>query len=268
MPKNKKEIIKSIILSFIARMDTKKLQGLPLTQEERHWLSQKNGLEDYVYQQKDPRILPPEANESRNKLESTDERILEISKGTIYKAITEMVDEGIIENKDGYFRQKRTDGEPYASHPILKIASDLPITHLPIDDFVIFHVPERYADEIAHYLNSQFFCNDIYTVAVSGLIICLDIKFPDNSEYITKKSPVEIRVKEALKVFNLVNRSDKNIESGYTQQEVNKMIAAEEADRLLQQFKDQVKQPDPHGGTILKRPIRKIKRKKTTQKPH
>ena len=156
MQKNKKQIVKSIILSFVTHMDAKRLQGLPLTPNERFWISQKKGLEDYIYQQKECLILQSESNASRKKLDALDENALEISPATIYKAITEMEQDGIIENVDGYFRPKRNDGEPYNSHPILKIASDLPITHLPIDDFAVFHVPERYANQLQEGSNLTF----------------------------------------------------------------------------------------------------------------
>ena len=267
MQKNKKQIVKSIILSFVTHMDAKRLQGLPLTADERFWISQKKGLEDYVYKQKEQLILAPESNTARKKLDAPDENAIEISAATIYKAITEMEQDGIIENVDGYFRPKRTDGEPYSSHPILKIASDLPITHLPIDDFAVFHVPERYANEIAHYLNSHFYCNDIYTIAVSGLIICLDIKLPTNSKYEMKKLPLRTRVKKALKDFNFVRYTDKNIEPGFNEQEAEKWRSRVAESRFLEQIHDQIETANSYGATLKKRPVRKIKGKKVSPEP-
>lgn len=267
MQKNKKQIVKSIILSFVTHMDAKRLQGLPLTPNERFWISQKKGLEDYIYQQKECLILQSESNASRKKLDALDENALEISPATIYKAITEMEQDGIIENVDGYFRPKRTDGEHYNSHPILKIASDLPITHLPIDDFAVFHVPERYANEIAHYLNSYFYCNDIYTIAVSSLIICLDIKLPSNSKYEMKKLPLISRVKKALKDFNFVRYTDKNIEPGFNEPEAEKWRTRVEESRFLAQIHNQNGAAGSYGGTLKNRPVRKIKCKKVPHKP-
>ena len=51
MTANKKELVKSLIKDFVTHMDTKRLQGIPLTKDEQSWISQKNGLSQYVYRQ-------------------------------------------------------------------------------------------------------------------------------------------------------------------------------------------------------------------------
>ena len=267
MTANKKDTAKSIIQSFISRMDAKKLQGLPMTSEEQHWLTQKNGLIKYVYEQKEIHVVESEARGSKAKLNNSADCPLEISYQTIYNAITEMMRDRIIEIKDGYFTLVQTNDDPHSSHPILKIASRLPITHLPLNDLVVFRVPERYAEEIAHYLNSQFFCNDIYTVAVSGLIICLDVKLPNNSKYETKRSTVETRVKTALKCFKLEKYTDKNIEPGYTPQQVEKHRLENQEARFLSQIHAKNQSPT-FGGSIQNRPVRRIKCKPIDPKPH
>lgn len=268
MTANKKEIVKSIIKDFVTHMDTKRLQGIPLTKDEQFWISQKNGLSQYIYHQQATPIYEPEQKESKAKLDDPGEELLYISQGTIYNAITEMERGGIIEIQNGHFQMTQSDGEPYASHPILKIAPHLSITHIPVDDLVIFRAPERYADEIAHYLNSQFFCNDIYTVAVSGLIICLDVSLPEKSKYEAKHSTVEKRVKQALKYFNLEKYTDKSIEPGYTPQQVEKRRLDEREAHLRSQVHTETEISNSYGGIIKKRPVRKIKCKPVDPKPH
>lgn len=258
MPENKKEIVKAIIKSFLESIEAKKIQGIPLTQQETKWISQKNRLIDYVYAQKEPRVLPPDSRDFQNGNNDIDSRTLFISDSSIYIAITEMMRDGIIEFKDGHFQIKRTNSERYSLHPILKIAPHLPITHMPLDDIAVFRVPERYAAEVSHYLNSQFLENDIYTVAVSGLIICLDVKLPGNSEYICKKESVEKRVRKSLKDFKFNDHTGKIIAPCYTQQQVLEMRAVNDWERE----KHLRSMEASSGGKITKRSARKIKRKK------
>ena len=266
----KKETVKSIILSLLERMETKKIQGVSLTNDEVRWISGLKGLTDYVYSQNTIQIVSTERNGENTKAKIDKEKMLEISESTIYKAIRELQDDQLIEIENKCYQIKHTDTERYAKYPILKIAPQLSVTHLPIENLAVFRVPIRYAEEIAHYLNDSFFSNDIYTVAISGLIICMDIALPSKSKYAAKKGSVEKRVKKKLKEFNMTKYTDKEIAPGYEAEELEikrekEVLKAMEASikDIEASFKDEV---PSYGGNIENRPVRKVKCKKVTKR--
>jgi hypothetical protein len=247
----KKDYVKTIIHLFLLEIERKKFNNIPLSQDELRWISNKQNLLYYVYEQKTHPVYTTDQNVAREDKKST------IGESTIYNAIREMEDDGIIECKNRQFQIKRTSADLVTEHPIIKIAPQLQVTNLPLDDIALFRVPKRYASEIAHYINTQFYCNDICCVATGGFILCFDIKLPPQSKFITKREPLVKRVTKVLRKFNLAAIKDSDEYTGYTEAEIEQ----QHAKLSLTSHEHQAAQEVSYGGKIVVPVKRKIKKK-------
>lgn len=257
----KKDRVKWIISLFLQEIEQKKLNGNTLTDEERRWISNKSTLTDYVYSQnKHPVYTTDQTTEIGKEGANKYQHISELS---IYAAISEMERDQIIERKDRQYQIKRTTDEKYKLHPILGIAPKLQVTHLPLDDIALFRVPERYACEIAHYLNTQFFCDDICCVALAGYILCFDIQLPPKSKFAKKSNSLVTRVKKALKDFDRNTIKNSESHSGITHVQLEAQQAKLQQDVLLEKRDFENLTVNSYGGTIripVKRKIKKATR--------
>ena len=229
--KQKKEIVQDIVIDFLQVLELKKLQQQPLSTQEADWASNKAGLSDYVYFQTKCPVVPPEDTNSpintgtishgtspNNETGSKD--VHTISFSSVYKAIKALEDTGVIEHTGTYYQLKQNKATRFERFPLLKIAPTIPISHLPLNDIAVFRVPQRYADAIASFINSVFYSNDVYCIALSGLIICFDIQLPESSKYVQKKQSLVDRLQKVLRDFNLYECTDVDPSIGYTEAQI------------------------------------------------
>lgn len=248
----KKDYVKMIIQIFLLEIEQKKANSIPLSLDELRWISNKQRLTEYVYAQKKHPVYTTDQN-----IAEEDKKTRTISESSIYNAIRQLEDEGVIEVKNHQIQLKHTDAEVSTQHPILRIAPQLQITNLPLDNIALFRVPERYASEIAHYINTQFYCNDICCVSAGGFILCFDIKLPTQSKFIIKREPLVKRVTKVLRKFNLTSIKDSEEYSGYTESDVVQQYAKSS----LAAHEHQTAHEQSYGGKIVVPVKRKIKKK-------
>jgi DNA-binding PadR family transcriptional regulator len=98
----KKDYVKTIIHLFLLEIERKKFNNIPLSQDELRWISNKQNLLYYVYEQKTHPVYTTDQNVAREDKKST------IGESTIYNAIREMEDDGIIECKNRQFQEPHT----------------------------------------------------------------------------------------------------------------------------------------------------------------
>ena len=205
----KKKEVKEIVLSFLKNLYEKKLHGTAWSQDELNIVSQKNSLIAYVQEQLKEQ---PSCGD--------------VSDNTIYKAITELVDQRRITYKDHEYLYVPTESEEQQNFPILNIAKDISIQPLPFKDFCLFETNEKYTRAVADYLGSQFSNDDIRVIPIGNFLLCLDLELPAGSSYFTKKRGLNARVSDYLKRFTLkVTQADDNSIEGLTAEQYVEEIA-------------------------------------------
>lgn len=263
--KQKKEIVQTVVMSFLQGLELKKLQQQPLTKQEADWAANKSGLANYVYFQKECQIVPHEHKNSpingrssnhttsqESKKDSEDVHV--ISESSVYKAIKALEDDEAIVFNGKYYQIKQNKATRFERFPLLKIAPTIPISYLPLNDIAVFRVPKRYEDAIVSYINSVFYSNDVYCVALSGLIICFDIQLPKSSKYVKKKQSLVDRLQKVLRDFDLYEYTEVDSSIGYTEAQIQ--------NQARKQHDEQASIEASYGGTVsLSAPRHVAKRK-------
>lgn len=143
---------------------------------------------------------------------------------TVRKAIEDLIRKHKIECFDNEYQIVLANDELLKMYPILNAAEQIEIKALEIESYLLLHIKqEKYANALCEYINSYFFSDDIYCIALGQMILCLQFILPDNSTY-EKKRPLSERLSKCLKFFPFTEISvpDDNID-GLKPDEINDM---------------------------------------------
>ena len=255
MPKyaERSNLVKDIVEEYLKHLYEKMIRGEVLTEEEKRSITQKNHLVDAVYKYGKDRIIERGIT-GKNVKTGTD--IVEVSRSTVYGAITALEGEGRIRKFDGSFQYFPPENGLYKQYPILKVASNIKVKPLPFQDLAFYEVDERYMAWVVDYVNSQFNSGDIVAVNLGSIMMCIDLQIPKRAKSMVKRSTLQERVEAVLKDFCLENYKNFDDADGYSLEEQEEARWHEFRDQTIKERKKQAE----YGGKI-KTLKRKIKRK-------
>lgn len=206
-------IIKKRTLEYLKELYEKSINGTPLTAKEVEICQYQSSLAKYMCD-----IL---YDDNGNPLTTVP---------TIKSAIKNLVDNGFIEQeKNDILRYVPPKDELVQKFPILNIASLITVTPLNVEKTTFLRVPENYSAEIAKYLNSVFPPDDIQTISLGSVIMCLSMTPPEKISNSRKKKDVQKRVLRKLVDFKVGTLSAFDSNLGYTEEELNLLEQEEKA---------------------------------------
>ena len=253
-PQKKRSAAKEVILDFLKGLYEKERNGHSLTPNELDLISSKKMLEVAVYQSVNNKIcelgITDKANEDGGSASST----------TIYQAINELLEEGKIEFKFHRFQYRPTEGENLTNFPILKVASEIPITPLPVQDLVFYRTGAQYASWITNYINAQFLSDDIYAVALGDVIMCMDFQIPSGFNSVAKRASLSERLTDILKTFDVQPLRKFDDADGYNEVEEMQMLQEHAEMIATEQRKGEEKITNKYGGKVTT-PKRNVKKR-------
>lgn len=102
-----------------------------------------------------------------------------ISRGTVRKAVKQLVDENKLALFHGSYEFVSRMERSLDYHPTLEIADKIDVSIGVPNDIIILTVPPEHAASITNYLSALFFKGDILFVPIAGHILCISV-FPKN----------------------------------------------------------------------------------------
>jgi hypothetical protein len=121
-----------------------------------------------------------------------------ISRGTVRKAVKQLVDENKIDLFHGSYEFVARMDRSLDYHPTLKIADQIDISIGIPNEIIVLTVPPEHTSSITNYLSALFYKRDILFIPIAGHILCISV-FPksvleDPSQIeLTAESPIGLR---------------------------------------------------------------------------
>lgn len=191
-----KEKIKEYIQEYYKRLQT------PGTPTQSINMYKFKNLEDIIY-----------------RLDKQDK--LKASKSTVQLALSELRE--TITKRDGFYQYTDEALRANAHFPILKFAKDIEIVNLNLRQFAFYRVFPNVTSEVVNYLNTVIVENDIYSVAIGDIIMCIDVGYEEDNEnsYLKKDEDFKDHITRILfegnfNLANYTNTEDRDINEEVT----------------------------------------------------
>ena len=234
----KKDKAKEWILTYLKSLYDSQQKGNPILYSDVQHCKNKTALAQYI-----------DLNQPQTTLQKD-----RVSESRIGDAIDELVREKKIE-LDGGYKYIPPKEEFYERFPILNCANQITVTPLPVDSVAYFRVPANYSKEIAAYLNSCFLPDEIHTISMENIIMCICMKSPKVAAYGAKPKPFKERILNKLNDFTITTVSKFDPHLGYSEDEFK------ELQRKCEREKANAAKTEPYGGKITDPPKRNFKKK-------
>ena len=266
----KTKMAQRMILDYLKRLyeDNRNRNGI--SDEDKHHISSQDALIDHIIELY--RIEKKEEYEKRTGEKA--DRDFEVpdpfSYETAKKALEKLmngVDASVRKNGKFYEYVPPID-EQCKFFPFLRHREEIVITPVGVNAIEFFRTSPYYAAELADYINSNFYQDDVHAVAVGDIVICFEYDLPDSqkidyenpkdNQYVEKSLSLKVRVLNVLAGFRIGKlEASKEIE-GITYEE--KMLSA------LQALERAQKEEEEQTGGIINNPVKRNIVKKHPEK--
>ena len=132
-----------------------------------------------------------------------------ISRGTIRKAIKQLIEENKIARSHGSYEFVPHMDRSLEHHPTLEIADKIDISIGVPDEIIVLSVPPEHAMSITNYLAALFYKGDILFIPIGGKILCISVfpqktiqQFGHTNPTASKSIELRKRIEMAIHQFN------------------------------------------------------------------